>query len=285
MARFSLICGTAGRVSELTRMLRSLSDQSCSDFDLQLIDQNSDDRVLAIIDLLPKRMRIKRIIAPPGLCRALNLGLENAQGDVVGFPDDDCWYPPDLLQSVSDLLYAHPEWDGITVPAMDEQGAPSIARWATHPGRLTKSNLGMRGCSTTIFYRGKVCTQVGSFDETVGGGISLLSPGSDMDYLHRVVRAGFHMEYQPQLVIGHPQALPSGATLKEGKPKRYLYGYGEGSIARKYSLPFWYVVGIIGMPLTRSIKHAAFGSRREASLEWVTFRGRLDGWMRARSVN
>jgi glycosyltransferase involved in cell wall biosynthesis len=260
-------------------MLRSLAAQSCRSFELLLIDQNSDDRVLGIIDSLPEEIGIERFVASPGLCRALNLGIEKAHGEVVGFPDDDCWYPPDLLQNLSDLFDAHREWDGITTRTADDQGVPSIARWAKRPGRLTPSNLGMRGCSTSIFYRRDVCTQVGFFDETIGGG--LLSPGSDMDYLHRVVRAGFHVEFQPQLVVNHPQTLP-GTTDEQGRQKRYSYGYGEGSIAREYSLPFWYLAAIIGFPLARAIKHAAFGLRQEASLEWTTSLGRLNGWMRTR---
>ena len=281
MTRFSLICGTAGRVSELTRLLRSLAAQSFRSFELILIDQNPDDRVLRIIDSLPEKIRIHRLLASPGLCRAMNLGMGKAQGEIVGFPDDDCWYPPDLLQNLSDLFDAHPEWDGITMPTADDQGVPSIARWAKAPGRLTPSNVGMRGCATSIFYRRDVCAHVGFFDETIGG-VNLLSPGSDIDYLHRVIRAGFHMEFQPQLLVHHPQTLPVATTDEPGRQKRYSYGYGEGSIARKYSLPLWYPAAIIGFPLARAIKHAAFGLRNEATLEWTTFLGRLNGWMQAR---
>lgn len=284
MKRFSLICGTAGRISELTRMLRSVTVQTFRDFELLLIDQNSDDRVLKIIDSLPEKTGIERVVASPGLCRALNLGLKSAQGEIIGFPDDDCWYPPDLLQSLSNLFDAHPEWDGITVPTADDKGIRSIARWAKRPGRLTPSNLGLRGCSTSIFYRREVCTRIGTFDETIGGGISPLSPGSDMDYLHRVVRAGLHLEYQPHLSVGHPQTLPTEATTEQGRHKRYIYGYGEGSIARKYSVPLWYPAAIIAFPLTRAIKHAVCGAHEHASREWLTFRGRLDGWIHTRPL-
>lgn len=285
MTRISLICGTAGRVSELARMLRSLASQSFQDFELLLIDQNSDDRVQGIIESLHAKINIQRFPASPGLCRALNLGLKKTKGEIVAFPDDDCWYPPDLLLNLSDLFAAHPEWDGITLPTADEQGVPSIARWAKRPGRLTKSNLGMRGCSTSVFYRRKVCTQVGTFDETIGGGINLLSPGSDMDYLHRIVRAGLYLEYQPQLAVGHPQTLPTETITERGKRKRYTYGYGEGFIARKYSLPLWYPAAIISFPFMRAIKHAVCGAREQASQEWLTFRGRLDGWINTRPTH
>ena len=284
MARFSLICGTAGRVAELLRMLRSLESQSFRDFELLLIDQNSDDRVLTILASLPHGIHLRRIAASPGLCRALNLGLQQATGEIIAFPDDDCWYEPELLQQLADLFEAHPDWDGISVPARDEHGQPSIARWDRHPGPLTKSNLGMRGCSTTVFYRSRVCRRVGLFDESIGAGISLLSPGSDMDYLHRIVRAGFHVEYQPQLAVRHPQTLPDGVVGEAGKRKRYQYGFGEGSIARKYSVPLWYAAGIILFPLARALKQAATGKGHLATKEWLTFRGRMDGWLHTRPL-
>lgn len=155
MTRFSLIAPTFGRETEPARMLRSLAAQSCKDFELLIIDQNSDDRVPRILDSLAERIRAERIVTSPGLCRAINLGLKTATGEIVAFPDDDCWYPSDLLRNLSELLYAHPEWDGITVPTADDRGVPSIARWAKRPGRLTPSNLGMRGCSTSVFTVGR----------------------------------------------------------------------------------------------------------------------------------
>lgn len=284
-SRFSLICGTAGRVHELQRLLRSLSDQSCQDFELLLIDQNSDDRAVKIIESLSRPVNVKRISTSPGLCKALNLGLQNARGEIVGFPDDDCWYATDLLERISSLFYEHKEWDGITMPAADENGVPSIARWAKQPGRLTPSNLGLRGCSTTVFYRRPVCTRIGAFDESIGGEGSLLSPGSDIDYLHRVVAAGFHVSYQPQLVVSHPQTLPVAAADQAGRDKRYKYAYGEGAITRRYSLPLWYRFVLTAFPLMRAAKNRIFGKREAATLEWLTFRGRLDGWMRTRPMN
>ena len=287
MAKLSLICGTYGRSAEPARMLRSLTAQTFQDFELILIDQNSDDRIPKIIESLPNPLDFRRSVASPGLCKALNQGLRQAQGETIAFPDDDCWYEPEFLAQVAELFEAHPEWDGVTFPAVDETGRPSISRWDKRPGRLTKTNLGLRGCSTTIFYRRAVCERVGFFDESIGAnvrGITLVNPGFDMDYLHRVVRAGFHMEYQPQLFVRHPQTLPDGVVGEEGKRKRYYYGYGEGSIVRKYSVPLWYAGAIIVFPLMRAIRQRVAGNGALATKEWLTFRGRLDGWLKTNSL-
>jgi hypothetical protein len=101
-----------------------------------------------------------------------------------------------------------------------------------------------------------------------------------VDYLHRAVRAGFHLEYQPQLVVRHPQNLPTGIVDPQGERKRYQSGYGEGSNSRKYSLPLWHPVALILFPFLRVIKHLSTLKTHLAMNEWLTLRGRIDGWMR-----
>lgn len=278
--RFSLLCATFGRSLELETLLASLANQSYRDFELVVIDQNLDDRVLKRLEPFDDRLEIRRLTsAPPGLSRALNLALNHVHGDVIGFPDDDCWYPSDLLQQLSDLFASHPEWDGITMPTADVSGKPSVARWSSRPGKVAKSNIGLRGCSTSIFYRRHVCAAIGRFDETVGAD-SGENAGFDIDYLHRVVRAGFHMQYEPRLRVGHPQNLPAGNG--DDQRKRYRYGFAEGEMVRKYSVPLWYTGALVLFPFVRSVCQAVIGNRGQAGKEWLRFRGRLDGWLRTR---
>ncbi len=281
--RFSLICGTAGRVVELERMLSSVATQTFGDYELLVIDQNKDDRAARAIEALPAGRPVRRLTADPGLIPALNLGLGAATGDILGFPDDDCWYPRDLLRTLNRLLKENPQWDGITMPTADDEGRPSIARWHAQAGRLTKATVGLRGCSTSMFFRRRVYETIGGFDESIGGG--LLSPSADMDYLHRAVRAGFHIEYRPELTIGHPQTFTMQGSDAKSLQKRYSYGFGEGSIARKFSLPLWYVAGITALPLLRCIAKSIAGKRDQACMEWTTFRGRTDGFRRQRALS
>src|SRR5574340_342784 len=97
MTTFSLVLATVGRTAELERFLDALERQTCPDFELLVIDQNPDDRLRPILNRHRGRFEIKHTRSATGLSRARNVGLRLARGEIVAFPDDDCWYPTTLL--------------------------------------------------------------------------------------------------------------------------------------------------------------------------------------------
>src|SRR5450756_1841604 len=118
--RFSLIVATLQRTTELRRLFASLERQAYRDFEVIVVDQNPDDRLLPIIGAFAAKLTIRRLTCAPGLWRARNVGLREAKGDIVSFPDDDCWYDGGLLAIVNQRLTDHPEWDGVLGDAVDQ---------------------------------------------------------------------------------------------------------------------------------------------------------------------
>ena len=53
---------------------------------------------------------IRHLRSERGLSRASNIGLRVARGDIIAIPDDDCWYPKDLLATVAAWFESHPEF-------------------------------------------------------------------------------------------------------------------------------------------------------------------------------
>ena len=97
---FDLVVGTLGRVDELGRLLDSLEAQTYRSFRVLVVDQNEDDRAEAVLSR--RDLDLVRLSSAPGLARARNVALDRVEADVVGFPDDDCRYPPALLADVAD---------------------------------------------------------------------------------------------------------------------------------------------------------------------------------------
>jgi GT2 family glycosyltransferase len=248
---FDLVVATVGRVDELSRLLTSLEEQTHQGFRILLVDQNDDDRVEAVLRTHPS-LRFERLRSAKGLSRARNAALPHLQGDAVGFPDDDCVYPPDLLERVAARLA---DWDGVT---------GREPWWTTGAARLTRDNLWNRAISFTIFLRRVVVERVGEFDERLG---LPTSSGEEIDYLIRALDSGARVLYDPALVVEHPSKSVDPATVgaRDGESVGYIlrkHRYGPRAVTRMLLRP---AAGVVVQP-------------RRARFHAATLRGRLRGY-------
>ena len=212
-----------------------------------VVDQNQDDRIVPLLD-----DRIVRLRSDPGLSRARNAALPELTADVVAFPDDDCVYPRDLLARVAERVE---HLDGVT------GREPS---WTTRAAMLTRENLWNRAISFTIFLRRDVVERVGPFDERLG---LPTSSGEEIDYLIRALDSGAHIEYDPSLVVEHPEKDVDRASVgaRDGASIGYIlrkHRYPPRVVARMFVRP---AAGIALDP-----RHARFHA--------ATLRGRLRGY-------
>jgi GT2 family glycosyltransferase len=248
---FDLVVATVDRVEDLDRLLASLDRQTHRDFRVLLADQNGDDRLLPVIAAHPA-LRVERVRAPRGLSRARNAALPLLQADAVAFPDDDCVYPPDLLERVAQRLA---RLDGVT---------GREPWWPTGAAVLTRDNLWNRAISFTIFLRRELVERVGKFDEALG---LPSGSGEETDYLIRAVDAGARIEYDPTLVVEHPQK-PADLSAVGARD-----GASLGYILRKHRYP--------RRTVTRMLVRPAGGvvlDPRNARFHLATLRGRLRGY-------
>jgi len=244
---FDLVVATVGRTDELRRLLESLDAQTHRDFRVLVVDQNADDRVAALLDGRAVHLR-----SPLGLSRARNAALPLIEADAVGFPDDDCVYPPDLLARVAQRLDS---LDGVT---------GREPWWPAGGALLTRDNLWNRAISFTIFLRREVVERVGAFDESLG---LPAGSGEETDYLIRALDSGARIAYDPTLVVEHPRKTvdPSRIGARDGKSLGYIlrkHHYPRRTVARMLVRP---AGGVLLDP-------------RRAGFHLATLRGRLRGY-------
>ena len=255
---FDLVVATVGRAAELGRLFASLDAQTHREFRVLLVDQNDDDRLAAIVAQHPD-LHIERRRSTAGLSRARNVALPELTGDVVAFPDDDCVYPPDLLERVAARFATEDALDGVT------GREPS---WTASGTVLTRTNLWKRAISFTIFLRRGVVERVGDFDESLG---LPSSSGEEFDYLIRALDAGARIEYDPSLVVGHEQ-----------KPHADAYGAREGAslgyLLRKHDYPLRTVTRMLVRPAGGAAVALARRDGRRARFHLDTLRGRISGY-------
>ncbi len=279
MIRFSLVLSTINRTDEVRRFLTTLDSQTYRQFELIVVDQNKDERLLPVLEPYEKMFSIVHCTSKPGLSAARNVGLKHTVGDVVTFPDDDCLYPPELLERVASFLDAHPNVAGLAGRLqMGNPGQIGTARFDRKAGLISQANVWKRVNSSTIFVRRKVVEEIGGFDESLGVGAGTpWAGGEDIDYPLRVVEAGFKFYYSPDLCVLHP-SVPE-YDYSRLADRAYGYGAGIGRVWRKHDYPFWLVAYFLLRPLGGAFLNFVAGRRDKARFHIAAFRGRFRGWL------
>jgi glycosyltransferase involved in cell wall biosynthesis len=281
--RFSLILATLGRTTELRTLLESLDRQAHRDFEVIVVDQNADNRLLPIVSPFENRLKMRRLVAAPGLSHARNLGLQEITGDVICFPDDDCWYTEDVLARVNRLFVDNPSWQGLIGDSVDAASRPTLP-WCDREGKLTRPMCWRRAISYALFLRSPVIGEIGGFDETLGlGAGTSWGSGEDNDLILRTLQAGCHVQYHPNIRIYHPRLFP--VFNESGWSKRRSYAMGDGKLLRKHPMPLWWKLLFFSVPVCRAALAALRLNRREIYFHWITLSGRLKGFVSAGEPN
>lgn len=279
--KFSLIMSTLGRTLEVERFLTCLNAQTYRNFELIVIDQNKDDRLISILKTYINAFTIVHLHSKKGVCKGRNVGLEHSDGGLVGFPDDDCWYPPELLQRVSDELAKVPRLDGLSVRVINQDGQALFgSRKAVRKAGLVDAySIWLQMMTSTLFVRRKITTAVKGFDEQLGPGApTIYQSGDDTEYVLRMLKAGFKIYYDPEITVYHPDTrnVYSEAAIK----KAYFYGCGAGRVLVIHGYPLWYKCNVLIRPLGGALISAAGLKFRKSRFHCNTFSGRLRGLTR-----
>lgn len=275
--RFSLVLATVDRTREVVRFFEYLDKQTYRDFELIVIDQNPDHRLVPILEPFRDRFPIMHLKSEKGLSRARNVGLKHVSGDIVAFPDDDCWYPETLLDSVVSFFKHNPDVDVLTGRPADEKGRSVGGRWDKNPGPVNVFNIWRRHISFTIFLKKHVVDQVGFFDEKLGVGAGTpWGSGEETDYLLRALQAGFRLFYNPDITVHHAQHVAQ--YNRQAFRRAYSYGAGMGRVLRKHEYPLWFVLyewAKSGGGGFVSLLRGRFGKARH---HWSALSGKVAGW-------
>ncbi len=267
---FDLVVATVDRTKPLERLFASLERQTHRRFRVLVADQNEDDRLETIVAAHPA-LDVLHLRASRGLSRARNRALAEVSANIVGFPDDDCAYPDDLLERVASRLAEDRSLQGLTgrVAAADGSSSPS---WETDAAELTPENLWNRATSGAIFVRRELLGAVGGFDEQLGlGSGSPWSSAEEIDYLVRAVRAGARIEYDPSVVVTHDVGLEDAQIgLRDGASVGYLL--------RKHDYPARTLVRMLVRPIGGVAVSLARGDGARARYHAATLRGRIIGY-------
>lgn len=276
-----LVVGTVGRAAALRELLDSLAAQTHPPARVIVVDQSADDAVREVVESHPGGLEIVRLSSAPGLSRARNAGLSAATAALVGFPDDDCAYPADLLGRVAAAFAAEARLELLTGRTADPSGLAS-ERWPDEARTIVATDVWHAGNSASTFVRRALLDRVGPFDERLGlGSGTPWTSGEDIDLLLRALAVGAVARQDPSLVVHHRQREPTGDELvalgrRDGGSVGFLlgrHGLGGRVLAR-----------MLVRPLGGIVTSLARGDVDRARFHAATWRGRLRGYRAGRAA-
>lgn len=276
LPKISLVVATYGRTTELALLLESLCLQTIDLrlFEVIIVDQNTDDRLVPIVQEFSSRLSVKHLFsAVKGLSVCRNMGLQHARGAYCCVPDDDCTYYPDTLACVLRELEQNGNPDMLIGKVYDRtRGVYVFKKTPKDSCRVTPANFHSLVSSITLFFR----NDGSRFDESFGVG-AIYPSNEDADFILCFLEKGKTIVYSPVVECNHPPY--DARTMSE--EKLFLYGIGFGALCRKHSsvaILFLYCKVIVFQSLMMlkglfSLSATEFRRRKQA------LHGRLKGFL------
>lgn len=275
--RLTLVVATIGREIEFKRFLDALgASKRVNEIELILVDQGADRSTTRMLTKRNPAFKWQAITSERGVAAGRAAGAAIARGDLLGIPNDNCWYPPNTLSQVLNSFDAVGAPDVVSGRLITSDGRPSALRWAARRSPLTKTNWMRRSISSTMFFRLKPVLAVGSFDPTIGtGSAGPVQSGEETDLLLRMLGRGCRASYNPDICIFQEDSRDR--PTPEFVRKMHGYGRGQGHLWRKHGLPRTLLAWFWARKLVGACVNLARGERTLARAD-LAF---VEGWAQA----
>lgn len=204
----TVIIPTYNGANRIANLLRSLENQTHSDFDTVVVIDGSSDNTDSLIASLELKLRL-RIISQKnkGRSGARNAGAAAAQSGLLIFLDDDMEATPDLVQRHLAHQHAHPgsfltgkQQSNPDFARTDFQQYMSVrsAQWMNNYGNdlvpLSQSNL---------FFTSANCSLPKEMFDALDGFDTSLTDAEDFDLAARAIESGFSGFFDTQCLAWH----------------------------------------------------------------------------------
>jgi glycosyltransferase involved in cell wall biosynthesis len=231
-----VIC-TRNRASQLSACLAAVARLHTErPWELVVVDNGSTDGTAAVIAAFAAAASfpVRTVFEPiAGLGRARNTGWRAAQGELIGFTDDDCYIAPDYVDRLADL-FATPEigFGGGMITLHDPSDYPITIMLQTEHETVPPNSYIRAGFlqGANMAFRRAALEQIGGFDPQFGAGQKYCP--EDVDAEVRASLGGWTGVYEPALCVAHHHGRKAAAAARQIK----IYALGRGAYFAKLLL-------------------------------------------------
>jgi glycosyltransferase involved in cell wall biosynthesis len=237
----SVIVCTHNRAHRLEQTLNSLQQMTVPAdlaWELIIVDNNSSDNTKEVMDSFIDKssLHVKYVIERnQGVSHARNMGIQEANGDIIAFTDDDCIVDRYWITSILKEFHSDESIAGIggRVLLYNKMDRPISIRVHAERTILPSTDRILKlmiGCN--MAFARPVFDEVGIFDTDFGVG-SRFASSEDLDFLYRVYKKGLKIVYSPDILVYHNHGRRSDEQIKS-----LMQGYaiGRGAFYCKYIL-------------------------------------------------
>jgi len=251
MSMISVVVCTYNRCESLKDTLQSLLSQRIAGrftYEVIVVDNNSRDETKTVFTSFQSHTSIPlRYVFEEnqGVAHARNRGIEEAQGDIIAFTDDDCIPDIHWLQNIHAAFEQYDcvgvggkvlvEWLGQKVPCwMDEKNPKAYSGLTCFQdlGDLVVNyEVDVTAPVTANFaIKKSAFTKYGFFDASLGRmGKNLGLGGEDYDYANRLLAAHVQLLFVPNIQVHHKVLLQ---RLNAQYLRRWHFSFGKAKVLR-----------------------------------------------------
>ncbi len=206
------------------------------DYEIVLVNNNSTDSTESechrFATNFPQVQFRYFVETKQGLSHARNRGIEESQGDILIFLDDDSFVKPDYLQNVQKQMDSHLEamaFGGKITPLFESDETPKwLCKWTySWVSAIDKGDkvVPFEGNSYPIGanmgFRKACLDQCGNFNTELGRSKKNLMAGEEKDLFNRLKEKNMLILYFPDIQVEH--VIPPQRTTKD-----YIVRMGQG---------------------------------------------------------
>jgi len=214
LPKVSVVMASWNRRDEIRETLTELQQQDYPDFEVIVVDNNSQDGSAELIEEEFRDVRLIRLPRNIGT-DSRNIGIANARGEIVVFLDDDAILEKDWIGKAANKFDKEPQV-AILASRILNYYTKEISDWiyetdANTFGDREFETFNFVGCAAAI--RKSALDKVGLFPE------ENFLYGEEGDLSIRIIDLGYEIRYYPDLIAYH--RIPSGQNVRINKRRMY----------------------------------------------------------------